>query len=142
MIAYLDASALVKLCVREEGTALAREIWSQAAARFTSLISYAECRAAIAAAARAERLTPRGADDAAARLEDRWAELAQVRVGARLVRIAGDLAEAHALRGYDAVHLASALAAAEGSALLVATWDQQLARAASDRGLLVTPALG
>src|SRR6201999_2901363 len=46
-----------------------------------------------------------------------------------LARAAGELAERHALRGYDAVHLASALAI-EDEGLVVATWDRDLATAA------------
>ena len=55
-----------------------------------------------------------------------------------VVRHAGDLAERHALRGYDAVHLASALAAAADDAVLV-TWDDDLGRAARAEGLAIVP---
>lgn len=57
---------------------------------------------------------------------------------AALARIAGDLAERHALRGYDAVHLASALAI-EDPELVMATWDRDLATAAA-RHRTVVPA--
>ena len=46
-----------------------------------------------------------------------------------LARAAGDLAETHGLRGYDAVHLATALSV-DAASLLVATWDRELARGA------------
>jgi len=49
---------------------------------------------------------------------------------AALARAAGELAERHALRGYDAVHLASAIAI-EDSDLVMATWDRDLAAAAA-----------
>jgi len=57
-----------------------------------------------------------------------------------LARHAGDLAERHALRGYDAVHLASALAIDVPGELVIATWDGELAAAAVAEGRMVVPA--
>jgi uncharacterized protein len=51
---------------------------------------------------------------------------------------AGKIAENHALRGYDAVHLATALAS-NASDLVLVTWDHDLARAAGRSGLAVIP---
>lgn len=48
--------------------------------------------------------------------------------------------EEHALRGYDAVHLATALGIADPN-LLIVTWDRVLARAAGECGHPVVPAL-
>jgi len=57
-----------------------------------------------------------------------------------LVRLAGDLAERHALRGYDAVHLASGLILKDRLGLQVSfsTWDIPLRQAAATTGLLTT----
>lgn len=51
-----------------------------------------------------------------------------------ITRHAGDLAEKHRLRAYDAVHLASAEAIADEDTLLVAA-DGDLVRAASANGI-------
>lgn len=67
-------------------------------------------------------------------------QLTLIDVGADLCRAAGRLAEWHALRGYDAVHLATALTLAS-ERLIFATWDRGLARAAGDEGLGVVPDL-
>jgi predicted nucleic acid-binding protein len=56
-----------------------------------------------------------------------------------LARAAGELAERHALRGYDAVHLASATAI-DDSDLVIATWDRDLASAAIAKNQIVVPA--
>jgi hypothetical protein len=61
-----------------------------------------------------------------------------VDVSEGIVRHAGDLAERHDLRGYDAVHLASALAVVPAGEPLV-TWDTALADAARLEGLAVVP---
>ena len=55
-----------------------------------------------------------------------------------LARHAGELAAIHGLRGYDAVHLATALAAATADLVLV-TWDRDLARATAQSGIAVAP---
>ncbi len=62
-----------------------------------------------------------------------------VGVDAALARQAGELAEKLGLRGYDAVHLASALALGGDTTLV--TWDADLARAGADVGCSVAPAL-
>ena len=68
------------------------------------------------------------------------AEIVIVGVDEALAQRAGELADERALRGYDAVHLASALALGPGDTILV-TWDRDLRNAAVDTGLAVAPAL-
>jgi predicted nucleic acid-binding protein len=55
-------------------------------------------------------------------------------------RQAGALAHSRALRGADAVHLASALAI-DGHDLLIAVWDRRLHQSAISEHLNVAPAL-
>ncbi len=56
-----------------------------------------------------------------------------------LAERAGDLAAELGLRGYDAVHLASALSLGAQVTSLV-TWDRDLREAAAVKGLAVAPA--
>jgi predicted nucleic acid-binding protein len=140
VIAYFDASAMVKLVVDEEDTPRAQDLWDAAGLRLTSILTYAECRAAIGAAARAHRLRGDTSGQARGKLDVHWGEIGDVGVDAALIRHAGDLAETHALRGYDAVHLASATQAGLEGGIVVVTWDMDLARAARDVGLAVAPA--
>jgi hypothetical protein len=72
-------------------------------------------------------------------LDDACDGMRLIGVGEQLARLAGALAERHALRGYDALHLASALSIGDTS-LVLATWDQRLARAALAAGAAVLPA--
>ena len=58
-------------------------------------------------------------------------------IGDELAHRAGELAEEHSLRGYDAVNLASALAT--GDTATVISWDQNLRRGAIESGLAVAP---
>lgn len=66
--------------------------------------------------------------------------MALLGVDEALARRAGELAFEHALRGYDAVHLASALALGAAETILV-TWDRDLSSAAVAAGIAVAPAI-
>ncbi len=135
MICYFDTSALVKLWLRETDTDLVDDLWRAATVRCTTILAYAECRAALAAAARERRLTPSAARTTRSIFEGHWNELATIPVDEALVRAAGDLAESHHLRGSDAVHLSSALDVAAGGTIIFATWDVPLRLAAHKVGL-------
>jgi hypothetical protein len=82
----------------------------------------------------------RGLRRAVADLEAAVASIRRIGVDEALARRAGTLAEEHALRGYDAVHLATALSV-EDRGLVIVTWDGELARAALECGHPVSPAL-
>ncbi len=106
----------------------------------SSQLVYPEARAAMAAAHRAGRVGPRRLRTAVEGVEELYGALRVIALDEPLARAAGDLAERHALRGYDAVHLASALAIDAPGELIVATWDQELAAAAVAEGRMVVPA--
>ena len=136
MIVYFDTSALIKLLIDERGSDRAVELWQRADIAVASQLVYVEARAALAAAHRGTRLDDSGLDHARAGLEALQAELRLVAVDDALARVAGDLAEQHGLRGYDAVHLASALAI-NADDVLLATWDRHLSEAAVATGTLI-----
>jgi uncharacterized protein len=135
---YFDTSALIKLVIQEQESDMAAALWDGADAVITSRLAYAEARAALAAAHRLGRLTSRDHATAKRAFEAVWRELRLLELGKEIVRAAGELAEQLALRGYDAVHLASALAASGGDFVL-ATWDRDLGSAALALGLAVAP---
>ena len=97
----------------------------------SSRLAYAEARAALALAARISRLAARQLRRAVTNLEDLVDQLDLVEVTDAVVRRAGELAEAAALRGYDAVRLSSAEQLADPDLVFV-SGDQELLRAASD----------
>lgn len=122
----------LKLVV-EDGSDEAGALWDASDLVVTSRLSYAEARAALAAARRAKRISQKALNGAKRALEDRFKEIDMVEVTDHVVRAAGDLAEQHGLRGYDAVHLASALALGAGD-MTLATWDRDLALAGRAEG--------
>lgn len=96
-----------------------------------------EGRAALASARRANRLSAGDYGKAVTDFESLQGELVMVGVDGQLARHAGELAEELGLRGYDAVHLASAFAL--GSETTLVTWDRDLAGAAMSSGFGVAP---
>ena len=108
MITYVDTSTLIKLLIDEVGTTEAGLIWDEPDVLVSSRVAHVEARAALAAARRQGRIANDVFDNAVDGLEALWSQLSVVEIDEVLMRLAGDLATAHGLRGYDAVHLAAA----------------------------------
>lgn len=138
-LVYFDSSALVKLLAEEEGSDLAAELWDGCDAAVASRLAYPEVRAALAAAARNHDITEAELDEAERNWDGYWAATRPVELTAAVERHAGQLARAHALRGADAVHLASALAIGAPD-LIIAAWDRRLHTGARAAGCRVAPA--
>ena len=122
----------------EPGSELAAELWDRAESVVSSQLVYPEARAAAAAAHRRRRITSTTLRRAVDRIDELCTELDVIGLDPDLAHSAGDLAEAHGLRGYDAVHLATALSV-ESDSMLLATWDGDLAHAAVAAGCSVSP---
>jgi uncharacterized protein len=136
MIAYFDTSALIPLLIEEPGSERSGRVWD-AAENVTSVrLIYVEARAALAQAARLGRVT---ADDLAVAIEELaslYDQLDLLEIDDLLVRRAGELAQRHALRGYDAVHLAAAERVQNRTTVVVAG-DGELCAAAEGIGMAV-----
>lgn len=137
-IVYFDSSAFVKLLVEEEGSDLAAALWDGCDTAVSSRLAYPEVRAALAAARRAHRLNGAGLTRAEVAWQGYWAATRTIELSESITAHAGDLAGRHALRGADAVHLASVLAVG-GAATVFAVWDLRLRTSADRAGLRVAP---
>lgn len=136
MIAYFDTSALVPLLIHEPGSGVARQMWEEAQRIVAIPLLYAEGRAALAQAQRMGRISPGQLRAAVDELDEVYSQIDVVGIDEPLVRQAGALAEAHGLRGYDAVHLAAAQRAADPDFVVVAG-DRALLTAATAVGLTI-----
>lgn len=138
-LVYFDSSAFVKLLVDEAGSDLAAALWDGCDAALSSRLAYPEVRAALAAATRNHDLSEADLDTAELVWEEFWAATRAVELTTAVERRAGELARLHALRGGDAVHLASAMAI-DSPEVVVAVWDRRLHAGAVALGLAVAPA--
>ncbi len=136
MIAYFDTSAIVPLLVDEGGTIAARDIWLSADRLVSVRLARVEARAALAQACRTGRVSPEHLRSSTQELEGLFVQLDLVDVDDTLVCQAAELAEAQALRAYDAVHLAAAVQVIEPDLVLVAG-DRALLTAAESVGVMV-----
>lgn len=141
---YADTSALVKRYVVETGTPDATAAMAAAALVASSIVAYAELRLAFARVLRDSRVDAAGHTALVQRLDEDWAHFLVLAADNACVREAGRLVDRHAhyaLRGFDALHLASGLRLAGGSppAVSFACWGRRLWRAARDEGFTMLP---
>jgi predicted nucleic acid-binding protein len=136
VILYLDTSSLVKLYVNEQGSEDVIASVSKAEAVATCRIAYAE-----ACAAFARKRQNGGLDEGEYQVVLRdfhndWERFFIIEVSREVTRMAGELAEKHYLRGYDAIHLASAevLKGKLKSPVAFSCADKRLQKAAKAEG--------
>ena len=141
MIAYLDSSAIVKLYNAEDGSEIVRTLLHEADFVATCMAAYPEVRSALARGFR-EGLYDEGShrQKVSVFLRD-WSRFQKVALAPDVIFLSGDLAERCALRGFDSIHLASAVSLREKTAetLRFACWDGRLAEAAKQLGFTVIP---
>lgn len=126
MIVYLDTAAIVPVVIEEPTTAVCRRIWDDADRRVSSRLAYVEVAAALAMAERRERLSAAEYDTAWTTFTEIWPDVDVIDVTSLVLSSAGAFARSLALRGYDAVHCASAAAVS----------DPDLVSVSGDSGLL------
>ncbi|GAA5100657.1 type II toxin-antitoxin system VapC family toxin [Nocardia iowensis] len=129
MIGYLDTSAFVPLLVNETSSRSCRRFWDDADAVVSNRLLYVETAAALAQARRMARLDDAEHAACLRLLDQLWLQIEITEVDELLVLRAAELADQLALRGYDAVHCASAeqledtdMVAASGDSCLLAAW--------------------
>ena len=136
MIAYFDTSAILPLIIDEPSSSICVRLWNDADRSVSVRLLYPEARAALAKARRMDRITSAQLTAAIDELEAIITEIDHIEVTAELAHTAGELAQRFELRGYDAVHLAAASAAAH-TELVLATGDTDLAEASRSVGISV-----
>lgn len=137
MIAYLDSSVLVKKYVIEPGTPELLDLWNRADAIAISTVGYAEVVAAFHRKRRETNLAPDVARRLTSSFKSDWETFVRVDVSPLLHDLIDRLVAKHPLRGFDAIHLASAIFLREslGPDLVFACADSKLSVAAKSEGL-------
>lgn len=133
-MAYLDTSAFVPLLVSEASSGACRRFWDDADAVVSSRLLYVETAAAMAQARRMGRLTEQARVASLRHFRRMWSEFAIVEVDENVSSRAAALVNRFGLRGYDAVHCASAERVTNEDGV-AASGDQQLLHAWVQLGL-------
>ncbi len=131
---------MVKLYVRETGSREVQQWTRDAQVIATSRITYVEMRAALARKWRDKTLVPKAYRVILHHVDEDWESTSVVEITGNLSKQASFLAEKHALRGLDAIQLASAVVLRkEGNRdISFACFDVHLAAAARKEGLVVS----
>jgi predicted nucleic acid-binding protein len=129
----------VKLVVTEAGSEEAHAFAERAEALASSTVAYAEARAALGRSRTERRITQEEAAIAGSALDERWTHILTIDVDDAIVRIAGDIAEARALRALDAVHVASAVSLVQEGHVVFASWDRRQRAGAAAELLVLFP---
>jgi predicted nucleic acid-binding protein len=136
---YLDTSALIKRFVDERGTPLVQAILAREGLFATANIAYAEVYAGLARRHRERDLSPAEYAGACRQFEHDWQGCLRVDLSGPVLDVARQLIQRHPLKGFDAIHLASAyrLHTELGEAITFVAADNRLLRAAEAEGLAV-----
>lgn len=126
---YLDTSALIKRFVSEKGSPLILALIQRKEPIATAKIAYAEIYAGLTRKLREGGLSNAQYALAGRQFENDWSAYLRVDLQDTILLRARDLIVRHPLRGYDAVHLASALSLKEAL-------DEEMTFVAADERLL------
>jgi len=142
VILYLDSSALLKRYFEEQGSAEIISLWRDSRFCASSAVAYAECLAAIHRKFRDTRVKTGSAHSIADAFRKDWAGMIRLETSPYLEELMDTLVDRHALRGFDLIHLASALTLRErlSEDFLFACFDDPLLAAARAEGLHTYPA--
>ena len=140
MILYCDTSALVKRYVVEEGTELVDRYWEDAFAISTSVVAFAEALSVFNRKRREKVLSGKEYSGIVRKFKNDYRKMVLIPVSERINEIVERLLKTYPLRGFDAIHLASAVLLKEETKIeeiTFACFDRTLNLCASREGLKV-----
>ncbi|MEX0781004.1 MAG: type II toxin-antitoxin system VapC family toxin [Dehalococcoidia bacterium] len=141
MTRYFDTSALAKVHLSEEGTGEVRELLRTARGALTSIITLPELTSALHRAVNRGRVRQDSSEQVRGNMATLWRSLVRVPIDPRLIHAAEELVWRYRLRGFDGVHLASALSMQTQlrESVEFVSFDGALRSAALGEGLAVSP---
>lgn len=109
MITYFDTSSLVKLYVEEDYSGAVNDLFDKCDIAATSLIAYAEARVAFSRRFREKAFSQEDYKKIVVDFKADWDNYLIISVTNDLILQAGEFAEKYSLRGFDSIHLSSAI---------------------------------
>ena len=139
---YLDASAWVKRYYWESGTDTVQGLFETEHKLACASLGFVEMMATLARTRKARGVDSAAFEQKSVELESDWERFIQIQLSAEAVELAKVVARRLALRGADAIHLASALILQErfvdeDDRLILVTSDRELKEAGEISGLIV-----
>ena len=142
MILYLDTSALVKRYFKEPYSEQLSTVWKKAADIVISAVGYAETMAAFYRKRQEADLEDAQFKKITEIFRTDWNSFIRVAVTDDLNSLVDRIASTHQLRGFDAIHLSTALLVKRrlNENFLFCCFDERLSAAARKEGLETFPA--
>lgn len=139
---YLDSNAWVKRYCRELGSGWVAQFVARGPRLACATLGLIEVVATLARKGKAGELSPDALRSKLAQARKDWRAFAEVRLTSEVAELALEVAQNHALRGADAIHLASAISLrrtlpGRQDGVVIVTSDQELANAAGQLGITV-----
>jgi len=139
---YLDASVWVKRYYQERGTRWVQQLFTDGVTLTCASLGVVEVTATLARKAKARELSRGQLTRKMRELDEDWSRFIQINLSVEAVKQAREVARQRALRGADAIHLASALLlqsrfVEEDDRLVFVASDHQLRDAARSAGFTV-----
>ena len=141
MIVYFDTSALFPLIVEEAGTPVSSELFRDAVMVTSSTLALVEVAAAVATGRRMGRIRDEEHDDLQDIATTLVRELTLIDAHGDIIEEGVRLAASRDLRGYDAMHLATAKAI-RARDVVFTSGDRRLLAAASAEGFTTVDTSG
>lgn len=136
---YFDTSALIKRFVTEKGSTFVQRVMAKESLVATATVAYAEIYAGLTRKLRDGHLSKAEYTLVCRQFERDWPAYIRVELRGEILQLARELVQRHALRGFDAIHLASAISLKAGldEDVTFAAADERLLRASSAEDLEV-----
>lgn len=141
MIVYFDTSALIPLVVDEPGSPVSTSLWEAADQVFSTRLVVVEAAAALGQSVRTGRTESAVLPELLEETRLMTADATLLDVTPAVIDRAADLAVSRGLRGYDAVHLATAVLV-RARDVVFASGDQRLLAAAHHEGFTTVDTSG
>ncbi|MFC2159827.1 type II toxin-antitoxin system VapC family toxin [Actinomycetota bacterium] len=141
MNVYLDTSALVKHYIEEDGSDTVNDHTDRATIIATSRIAYAEALSAFVRCKDEKVLSKNNYDKCITCFKFDWEMYFVIEASEKVIRIGGDLIEKHSIRGFNSIHLASAMVLRKeiNQSINFMCWDNRLLEAAKKEGFRTWP---
>ena len=135
---YLDSSAIIKLFVAERGSSFVQRLVVRAPPSATAKVASVEVYAGLSRKRRDGDLLDLRYARACREFEREWQAYIRIDLRDEILWLARDVVRRHPLRGFDAVHLATALSLRERfrEDVTLAGADERLLRASRAEGLI------
>ncbi|MHB1253786.1 MAG: type II toxin-antitoxin system VapC family toxin [Candidatus Humimicrobiaceae bacterium] len=139
MISYFDTSAIVKLYIHETGSEEVREIFDLSDILATSNIAYVETISVFTRINNEKKLSDSDYKNIISNFKKDWEDLFVLKIDNTIIKTAGQFIESYKIKGYDSVHLASAVIFGQRINKIInfCCWDKKLNEAALKENLSI-----